>query len=124
MRQLTFTAFQTLLDLSQAVRPSELAEHHRDELLPAAHPARVPLRVELANLAFKVTARKKLENLTEQAAKCVHVEPFSGAPNRLAVAPAYTGRLNVPSANLDGSENQTQCLSKQTVEIQPWYAIN
>jgi hypothetical protein len=64
----------------------------------------VPLRVELANLAFKVTAWKKLENLTEQAAKCVHVEPFSRAPNRSAVAPAYTGRLNVPSANLDGSE--------------------
>jgi hypothetical protein len=58
------------------MRPPELAEHHRDELLPAAHPARVPLCVELANLTFKIATRKKLENLTEQAAKCVHVEPF------------------------------------------------
>jgi len=76
MRQLALAAPQSLFDLPQAVGTSQLAEQHRHELLPAAHSPRMPFGVELAHFALKVHARNKLDNLTEQAAKSVHVESF------------------------------------------------
>jgi hypothetical protein len=62
--ELAFTALQSVLDLAQAVCAPQLAEHPRNELLPATRAMRVPLRIVLGNQLGKVSAWKKPENLT------------------------------------------------------------
>ena len=63
MRELAFAAAQPLLNLAQAVGPSQFTEQHRDELLPAAYSSGMPLGFKLANLALEIRPRNKLENL-------------------------------------------------------------
>src|SRR6266403_526751 len=104
MRELAFAAPQTLLDLPQAVGTSQLAEEHRYELLPAAHSPRMPFGVELAHFALKVRARNKLEYLTEQAAKSVHVEPFCRMPKRSGKSLQLTWGGSTSPPNLDDSD--------------------
>jgi hypothetical protein len=50
----------------------ELREQHRDELVPAREPARVPLRPRIDHGLLKLGARKKLEQLIEDAAESRH----------------------------------------------------
>src|SRR5579883_2812153 len=104
VRELALAAAQPLLDLPQAVSASELAENHRDELLPAAHAPSMPLGIEPAHLALEVRARNKLENLTEQAAKSVHVEPLRCRPKRFGSRFSLHGEAQRPPANLDDSD--------------------
>ena len=56
---------EPLFDLAQTVSAPQPAKQHREELLPAGHPAGVPLRIELVHLALEVRPRNTLENLTE-----------------------------------------------------------
>ena len=103
VRKLAFAALQSLLDLTQAVRPAQLTEDHRNELLPAIRSPRMPLRIVLGDQLREVTARNKLENLTEQAAKCVHVEPFCGELKRGGTRSSLHEEAQRLLANLDGS---------------------
>src|SRR5208337_4700184 len=106
VRELPFAALQTLLDLAKAVRSAQLAKQHRDKLLPTAHATRMPLGIVLAHLPLKVAARNELENLTEQAAKCLHVGPLLGMPNRLGTRQSLPKVAQRLPANLDKSERK------------------
>jgi len=59
-------------DLAQRMRAPELREQHRDELVPAREPARVPLGPSGGHGLLKLGARKKLEQLIENAAESCH----------------------------------------------------
>ena len=72
MRQLALAARQPAADLAQRVRPAQLAEQHGDELAPAGEAARVPLGLRRHDGLLKLGARKKLEQLTEDAAESGH----------------------------------------------------
>jgi hypothetical protein len=52
----------------------------------------MPLGSQLPHLALEVRPRNKLENLTEQAAKSVHVEPFRCRPKRCGSHSSLLGR--------------------------------
>ena len=58
MRELALAARQPAADLAQRMRPPELREQHRHELVPAGEPAGMPLGVRLLHGALKVDARK------------------------------------------------------------------
>jgi hypothetical protein len=106
MGQLALAAAKSLLDLAQAVRTSQLAKQHRDELLPAADASGVPLRIEFMHLTFEVGARNELENLAEQTAESVHVEPLCCGPKRFGSRASLHAKAQRPSANLDDSDEK------------------
>ena len=54
------------------MRPPELREQHRHELIPAGKPARVPFGPRVDDRLLKLGARKKLEELIEDAAESRH----------------------------------------------------
>jgi hypothetical protein len=70
--ELAFAAGQPATNLPQRVRTSELTEQHRHELPPAGEPAGVPFGLRRGHGVLKVGSRKKLEQLTEDAAKSRH----------------------------------------------------
>jgi hypothetical protein len=72
VRQLPFATRQTIADLAQRLRPSQLAKKHGDKLTPTGKSPGMPLGPDFLNPALKLQTRKKLEKLTENAAKCVH----------------------------------------------------
>src|SRR5262245_12310126 len=98
VRQLAFAAPQPLLDLAQRMCTAELAEQHRHQLLPAAHPAGVTLGVTPPYGPLEPIPRNEFENLTEQAAESVHVESLCLWVDRCGYQPAYSERLNVLQA--------------------------
>src|ERR1700739_537741 len=61
MLQLAFAGSQSLGDLVEAVRSSQLAEQHGDELAPAAKPTRMALSLVFANRSLEFAARKQLQ---------------------------------------------------------------
>jgi hypothetical protein len=69
MRQLSHATCQTAANLSKRIRLPQLAKHHRHELIPTAKPAGVPFRFRVLYRILKFQPRKKLEQLTKDAAK-------------------------------------------------------
>lgn len=86
------TELRSPFGLAQAVGPSQLTEQHRDELLPTAHSSGMPLGFEVAHHALEVRPRNRLANLTEQAVKSVHVEPFRCRPKQFGSHSTLHGR--------------------------------
>ena len=72
MLQLTLRGGQSLGDFTQAVRPSQLAEQHGDELTPAGKASSVPLGSMLANCSLELGPRKQLQKLAENTAYSIH----------------------------------------------------
>ena len=72
MMQFSFTASQTSADLPQAMSTAQLAKQHGHKLSPAAETACMALGFGLQDQLLKLPARKKLEKLTENAAKSIH----------------------------------------------------
>jgi hypothetical protein len=72
MHQLALATRQAAADLAQRMRAPELREQHGDELVPARESARVPLRPRVHHGLLKLGARKKLEQLIEDAAESRH----------------------------------------------------
>jgi hypothetical protein len=66
--KLALAAPQTALDLSERMRPSELAEQHPDELTPARQALAAILGTGRFYQAFELNARNELEYLAEHAA--------------------------------------------------------
>ena len=58
MRQLPFATGQAAADLPQRVRPTQLAEQHRDELAPTREPARMALGLRRDDRLLKLDPRK------------------------------------------------------------------
>src|SRR5215471_6506873 len=75
MRQFPFATRKPVANLSQRVGTSQLAEHHRDKLIPAAKTTGMALGFSFPNQKLKFASRKKLENLTEHATESIHVGP-------------------------------------------------
>src|SRR5277367_1486235 len=118
-RQFAFAALQTLFDLTQVVRTSQLAKEHRHQLRPTAYSTRMALGVQLAYFALRVRPRNKLENLTEQAAESVHVEPFCGAPERCGNRSSLHGKARRLSPNLDDSDSiHTGSITSRSLSVQ------
>ena len=65
--KLAFAGLESFVDFAETLRLSELAEKHRDELVPAAEAARMTLALASGDHPFKKRARYLLENLTENA---------------------------------------------------------
>ena len=63
----SLSGLESFVDFTEALRLSELAKKHRDELVPAAEAARVSLAFVSGDHPFKKGARDLLENLTENA---------------------------------------------------------
>ena len=70
--EFSLTRGQTTTDLPKAVDSAQLAEQHRDELGPAGKTPGVPLGFRVVDQLLELHARKKLENLTKDAAKSIH----------------------------------------------------
>jgi hypothetical protein len=69
MRQATLSAGQAAADLAQRVRPAQLAEQHRHDLVPTSESAHVALGVRGHDRLLELGAWKKLEQLAEDAAE-------------------------------------------------------
>jgi len=63
--QLAFGRGQAVADLAKRLRPPEMAEEHRDELLPAGEPSGVTFGAMHARNLFEFQPRKELEKLAE-----------------------------------------------------------
>ena len=64
-----------MANLTQRVGTSQLAEHHRDKVIPTAKTTGMALGFSFPNQQLKFASRKKLENLAEHATKSIHVGP-------------------------------------------------
>ena len=67
MDKFAFAGLESFLDFTEVLRLSELAQKHRDGLVPAAEASRVSLSFVSGDLPFKQGAKDLLENLTENA---------------------------------------------------------
>jgi hypothetical protein len=65
--QFAFAGLEPFVDFAETLRLSELAEEHRNELVPAAEAARLSLALASGDHPFKKGARDLLENLTKNA---------------------------------------------------------
>ena len=63
---------QAPADFAQRIRPPQLAEQHRDELVPTREPARMPLGLRGDDGLLELGAWKELESLAEDAAESRH----------------------------------------------------
>jgi hypothetical protein len=72
MPKLAFARRQTLTDLPQRVRSSQLAEHHRDELSPAREAPTVTLGLMELHRSLEFQSRIQLQDLTEDACYSGH----------------------------------------------------
>src|SRR5690606_14836056 len=75
MPQLAFGGAQTLFDFAQALGLAKPAKEHRDELIPAAEPARMALAPMLANGAVKQRRGNELQHLAENIGYSIHGAP-------------------------------------------------
>ncbi len=75
MGKLSLAGRKPVADLAQRVGAPQLAEHHRDKLIPTAKAAGMSLGFSFLNQQLKVGARKELEKLTEHARESIHVGP-------------------------------------------------
>src|SRR5262245_11324651 len=86
MREFPFATRKPVANLTQRVGTPQLAEHHRDKLIPAAKTTGMALGFSFPNQPLKFASRKKLENLTEHATESIHVGPpafgFVGTTSR------------------------------------------
>src|SRR5215831_11789047 len=72
MPQFPFAGGQTPRDFAQALRMSELAEQHGDQLGPAAEAAGMPFGFMLPDFGLERQARDELQDLAENAAYSIH----------------------------------------------------
>src|SRR3972149_8941001 len=104
MQETAFATCQTAADLSERLRPPQLAEQHRHELLPAREPFRPALRPRLVHRPLELNPREQLQKLTEEATKPSLHGGASWTRNLRSVIPALCDRRAPPSnAVLDRS---------------------
>src|SRR6516225_9845649 len=72
MPQFPFAGGQTARDFAQALRMSELAEQHGDQLGPTAETAGMPFGFMLPDFGLERQARDELQDLAENAAYSIH----------------------------------------------------
>src|SRR5215472_8087119 len=72
MPQFPFAGGQTARDFAQALRMSELAEQHGDQLGPTAEAAGMPFGFMLPDFGLERQARDELQDLAENAAYSIH----------------------------------------------------
>src|SRR6202021_3962715 len=104
MAQLAFAGGQPAGDFAQGVFPSQMAEQHGYELAPARKSASVPFGTVLDDGPFKLSARKQLQHLAENAGYSCHGgggPPYGSRLSTQTVAEFYRRRSK---ANLDKSE--------------------
>lgn len=70
--EFAFATAQPVADLAQRLRPTQLAKQHGYKLPPTCKSPSMALRPQLFDSIVKLQAWKKLEKLTENAAKSVH----------------------------------------------------
>jgi len=73
MPQLAFAGQQTIADLAQRFRISQLAEQHGDHLAPTGKTTGVPLGLMRFHRSLENRLREQLENLVKNAAYSIHV---------------------------------------------------
>src|SRR5215469_4341795 len=113
MPQFPFAGGQTPRDFAQALRMSELAEQHGDQLGPAAEAAGMPFSFMLPDFGLERQARDELQDLAENTAYSIHGGSlrvvdvwFLGNSNSDYLASACSGqllRLHGRKANSDKS---------------------
>src|SRR5712692_7195459 len=115
MGELALATGEAATDLAQGVRPPELAEQHGHELAPTREAARVPLGLRRDDGLLKRSARKELEQLTEDAAESRH----SGWPSGDAVelrAPARIIPNRSTASSFSGVGQRIPNLDKSAVK--------